>query len=275
MAETPVLFNTVVTPNPQELAFYQLVASTSMRPDLIPAIGTTYREWANTFSPPIRISEGWGDYVFTTTKEGPVIKSTSDRYMAFYFAKNKTQAERDTPFAEYPTNRNYSWPPVLEELVFIRNWVLPMTGANASGTVSVPRVFAHRKIIPAAVVNSRCMVQLFLSEVEWPATYFNNQQPIPTEVSWQFLGNQDNIGRCLHGDIVIPSEGGGQAIFGAGTQGTASISSTPNQIFPATTFLTWRPFVLDHTQEYVEATGQFLRQKIIIYPPPLPQSQQY
>jgi len=259
------LFQTVTTPNPTELAFYQLVADTSMRPDKIPAVETTYAQWVATFGPGIRKAEGWDTYVYTFTEDGPNIEGT--QYRAFYFGKARTQEERDTPFQEFVTNRNYAWPPVLEEIGFFRDYDVPINSPSYLPSVmaQAPRIYVRKKLVPAVVCDSRCKVQRFLSETPWPAAAFQHMQPIPTDVSWQFLSNSDGVPRCLHPDVTITSDlNGGNIVQGSGSPG-ATVAQSANQFFPATNMSDWAPFVLEDTQQPVK--GLWLREKVTIFPP--------
>lgn len=206
-----------------------------------------------------RVAE-FGEYVYTYCEQA----DAGHKYL--YFARARTDAERNTPFEMFYSTRQYAWPPVLEDLYFISS-TFPQSTATGADTISTAtRYFERRKYRPSVSVDSRIKVQQYLSEVPWPAQALIHPQPIPTEVRGSYLGGSVTFEKCLHPRIVLPElVPGAQIIFGAGAVNIARSGTPREQIFPATNFEDWRPFVIE--DQVQPQRGLWLREKVTIYPP--------
>lgn len=257
-------YNILSTPNPQELSFRVWVDSTKLRPEDIPADLQTFRTTAEARRHQ-HLVQYYGDYVFTYPEAG-------DGGMWLYYAKNKTDAEKNTPFETYSSRRDYHWPSVLEDLYIVGTTEFPQTVGTGSGNVSsTTRYFPRFRYRPSVSYNSRVKIEQFLSPTKWPDSTFAKVQPVPTNIDAYFVGLSINFERCLHGDIefteLVP---GAQVVFNAGMKNPPASRRTDKQFFPATNFTDWAPFVLDDRQQMTN--GVFLRERISIFPPPIPET---
>lgn len=206
-----------------------------------------------------RVSE-FADYVYTYCEQAEA------GYKHFYFARQRTDVERNTPFEEFFSTRQFSWPPVLEDLYFISSTFPQSTATSTDAVTTATRYFARRKYRPSISVDSRIKIQQYLSEVPWNPQALIHPQPIPTEVDGSYLGISVNFPKCLHPRVVLPElVPGAQLVFNAGAVNVARSGTPREQIFPATNFEDWKPFVIE--DQVQPQRGLWLREKITIYPP--------
>jgi hypothetical protein len=206
-----------------------------------------------------RVAE-FGDYVYTYCEQADA------GFKHLYFARVRTETERNTPFESFYSSRQYAWPPVLEDLYFISS-TFPQSTATGSDAISTAtRYFTRQKYRPSVSVDSRIKVQQYLSEVPWNPQVLLHPQPIPTEVDGSYLGLSVNFPKCLHPRIVLPElVPGAQIVFNAGAVNITRAGTPKGQVFPATNFEDWRPFVIEDVVQ--PQKGLWLREKVTIYPP--------
>lgn len=232
---------------------------------------TTYSQftWAVNHEKIITDTE-FADYVYLKTE-----KADAD-HLNFFFGKARTVAERNQPFASKLSTKFYPWPPVLEYLRFVKTDEFPQNTYNSTSatTVSAARFFQRRRLIPTPNASSVIRIDQYLSEIPWPSGALKHPQPIPTEINGQYLGMRVDLPKCLH-PLVVLNEMVPEAIL-VENQGTINVpqtSQTNRQIFPATNFLNWAPFVIEDDVE--EVNGLYLRRKITIHPPYRPEPQDF
>jgi hypothetical protein len=206
-----------------------------------------------------RVSE-FGDYVYTYYEQADA------NHKHFYFARTRTDTERNTPFETYYSTRQFAWPPVLEDLYFISSSFPQATATSTDDVTTATRYFKRQKYRPSVSVDSRIKVQLYLSETPWNPQGLLHPQPIPTEVDGSYLGLSVNFPKCLHPRIVLPElVPGAQIVFNAGAVDVTRDGTPKGQVFPATNFEDWRPFVIEDVVQ--PQRGLWLREKVTIYPP--------
>lgn len=257
----PVELNFLVetTPNPAEVSFKVKVDGNQLNPDSMPTIGLPYNKINSSITNP-RVNEcGFGDYVYiNATQEG------GDIWL--HFGKNKTTDEKNTPFRTSYSTRYYPWPPVLETLKLVSTTKFPQTVNTGSGTVTAPRFFPRYKFRPTPSVNSVIKIEQFLAPTPFDGQALIHPQPIPTEISGHYLGMSISFPRCLHPLVVLDEYvPGANVVEGQGTINVPTTGSTSRQVFPATNFLDWSPFILEDQCQPVG--GLYLRERITIYPP--------
>ena len=132
MASSNVKFETVQTPNPNEVMIRVWQDANQMVLNTLPTLGMPYTQTGLPVSP--RMTD-FKDYVYADMeKEG-------DRIW-FYFAKPKTTAQANTPFRTSYSTRQYPWPGVLYSLNLFQTTEFPQTVNVNNSTVSAPRYFA-------------------------------------------------------------------------------------------------------------------------------------
>lgn len=258
MASPNIKFEVLPTPNPAEVSFRVWQDANQMSPSSIPAIGQTYKASPIVGNKPKVTTDGFGDFVYSyMRKEGDDIW--------FYFAKAKTQAQRETPFRTFFSSRQYTWPAVLEDVYLVKSSI-PQYINTGAGVQTTPRYIPRYRYRPATPYNSPIMVQQYLAEVPYPQSLLIHDQPIPTDVNGSYLGVSVDFPRCLHDKIVFEElVPGAQIVYGVGMANPPLGRNPTRQIFPATNFLDWSAFVIEDRQEPVN--GLFLREKVTIYPP--------
>lgn len=256
MASQGINFLVEPTPNPAEVSFRVRQDANQLKLTNIPAIGQTYKSSKLGTMP--RVDE-FGDYVYTfMSSEGDTIW--------LHYGKAKTTVEKNTPFRTSYSTRYYPWPPVLEVLRLVKTTEFPQSVYNGTTTVTAPRYFPRYVYRPTPSVNSRIKIEQFLAPTPFDGQALIHSQPIPTEISGQYLGMSINFEKCLHPKVVFDENVPG-AIYvdGQGTTEVPLLSSNLRQVFPATNFTDWAPFILEDQVQPVN--GLFLRERITVYPP--------
>ena len=262
----PSWIETLPTRNPSEVSFRVPADAKMLNVSNIPADGTAFKD-TNIPGVARMTDDGFGDYVYCyMSKEGPT--------MWFYFCKNKTPTERNTPFRTFQTSRLWRWPTVLNALIFIPDSNFPTatpfpvnptpTTTGGSGLVFAPSMIQRMNITPEALALSLCVVEQFTSDVPWDANELTHLQPTEGTVSWDYPGTQGSI-TCLHDDIRLPSRGKAYTTVISGTTSADAAPFVPERIFPATNFPAWAPFVI--SDDVVEENGVWFRERVTIYPP--------
>lgn len=263
----------VPTPNPSEMSFAVIIPQDTIAqyPSLIPAIGDKFKTLGQQDG---SIVAGWipdaalaadsrfGLYVFATSfKEGTDV--------VLVYAKNKTPEERNTPFDSYQETQRIQWPAVLEWIQFGQETGFPLSqnfiGANDSGMVTAPRWLVRRGYRPSLNLETQVLIQKYLSEVPWPDWAMVSNEPQPTEVSWDLVGNHGNMGRCLHPDVEVPSNSNGYRVIStAGDISSGTPTYNTRQFFPRTNMIRWQPYSVVDVKK---VDGQYLR-IVATYTPP-------
>lgn len=265
MPAPKIPFQILDTPNPDEQAFYheldQEVLS-SLRADEWPTGEVTlYQDWK--FAIPERKAQ-WGDYLYVSKK------GTGNATMRFYWCKNKTAAEKNVPFRSYSEVKNHRWPPILLALAIQQDYTFPnvtnVVSGTDSGIVTAPRNYPKRVYIPEVNEGTR-----FFTEEFFAATKFDIPRhvvPTPTAVFVDVLDVSLSFPECLHPKIVVPNTRTGDVTLVAGVAADAG-GALNGQIFPATNFETWAPYILTDQQQELP-TGGWHRIRVRVYPPDLP-----
>lgn len=256
-------FNVLATPNPEEWAFAVVLAAIDLRPKMMVPLGTKYRK-ATKLMPLLdkqRVSEGWGDYVYT----GSSNDIAPPGHIALYFAKGKTAEEAAVPFRKYTMKfGNHYWHPILVDVVVVADTgrVIAMPGPNGTTRYEYPHVM--RKIYqPPVSEGTRFVMEEGTSPV--PMVIPRHRVPIPGNVSFDFGDVRGDFPECLHGDLEIGPQQTVFAIDNAAKESSSSYAAIAGQNFPATNVTTRRPYVLVHEQEY--RNGVWYWWKIRVYPP--------
>lgn len=259
MASPEIKLEVVPTPNPNEFSVRVWQDANQMKLTAAPTLGELY---SASDIPTLPRRQDFANYVYCySSKEGDDIW--------FYYAKPKTTTERNTPFRTVFSTRQYPWPPVLYNIDIWQTSDFPQTVYNGTTTLSAPRYFPKYRFKPTPTVSSLIKIEQYLSEVPYSQAELTHSQPIPTEINGNFLGLSINFPRCLHPKVVFDANiPGGTKVMGQGTVEANSNWNSNKQIFPATNFLDWAPFVIEDQVQPVN--GQFLREKITIFPPVQP-----
>lgn len=256
MSAQPIKFEVITTPDPNEFAVRVWQDARQVKLSATPILGQLYREADQ--SPYPRL-EDFGNYIYCdSSKEG------DDLW--FYYAKQKTTAQRNTPFRTSFATRQYPWPGVLYSIDIYKTNAFPNAVYDGRTTKTAPRYFAKYVYKPTPNVSSVVKIEEYLSDKPYAQAEITHVQPIPTDINGDFLGFSVNFPRSLHPKVVFDTNvPGAEKIFGQGTVDVDGNWNPNKQTFPATNFLDWAPFVIEDDVTLVN--GQYYRRKITIYPP--------
>ena len=259
----PLNWETLPTPNPNEIMFRVRGNSNQIAPSQIPTLEQRYRSCPLPGVLPRMDEFSLYQYVHME-REGP--------YLWFYYGKPKTDEEKNTPFRAYFSTRVYNWDAVLEDLYAVKSTTFPQS-VNINTTVeTTARIFARYRYRPEIEYNSKILIEQFLSPTPWKGSQLEHDQPVPTNIQGSYIGIDMTFVKCLHPlcefNELIPSP---QIVQGVGTQNVVGGRNIGKQTFPATNFTDHAPFYLSDEQMPVQGTGMWLRERVKIYPPPTPE----
>lgn len=206
---------------------------------------------------------GYGDYVYLRSEKGDA------DHVTLYFGKPKTVTQRNKPFNVWYDTRQYTWPAVLEDL-YVSNVIgFPQVINIGSKTETTDRLLPRYRYRPAVSHNSIIKVEQLLSDVAWPENDLIHAQPVPTDIDGYYVGLNISFQRCLHPTVIFPRLNAESIIYGVGVAPAPMGRNVNRQIFPATNFLDWAPFIIEDRQQ--PTNGLWLRERVTIYPPSPPE----
>jgi hypothetical protein len=270
------IFKIVPTPNPNEIGLAVIVEDTLLanNPQLYPTQAGTikYSEFAKNANGLVQLDQsyakGFGNFVFTYSERG---KWGSDRAndkptTIFYFAKAKTDAERNTPFKTWFTRKDWNFPAVLLGIMMLKDTRYQQS-FNVGGTVrNADRFFPKVFELPEYVGPCTFKIEQFLSEVPWNSNSFRSTAPQPDNVEFYILGQKFERHRVLHPELKInnPFPESTEVAFRTGFLPTFN-GENLQYIFPATKPAGRQPYI--QTDEQSPTNGQYLRERVTVYPP--------
>ncbi len=190
----------------------------------------------------------------------------------FYFFKNKTDEEINTPFNFKGGSAGYTWPEVLKKAVFDSDPNIPLTVthiANGSrGVAMLPRWFVRlwrRNERPGTWPTK---IFEFLSWKPWYQNVFDDLhfRPDPEPVEWDLAGHSHSL-NCLHEDTRVPIQSGAYPALVRGESSYIGSGTQQERICRATNMTDWGSFTVGHSQSEI-APGLFKRTQEVIQPPP-------
>lgn len=255
-------FDLLPTPNPEELSFRVKEHASDFKATQMPKKYTPYKKCSMLSVKPSPQIEGYGDYLYThVTREGDKLW--------FHFVKNKTPAQKNTPFNTFPSTQQYTWPAILLDTYIVES-SFPQATYNGSTVDTVDTLKDRYRYIPDTTYDSPVIIEQFYSPTPWTSTQLVHPQPVPTAINGDYIGLSIRFPRCLHPKIIFEENlPGAQILLGQGAQNTRVSRDPRRQVFPATNFEIWAPFVISDKVQLVG--GAYLREKVTIYPPPLPE----
>lgn len=239
-------FDLLDTPNPNESVAIVTCEVKNLRGAQMPVRNvTTYAQFeAGDRS---RVDE-YGSYIFVKkTKPGAGL-------LTFHFVKVRTPLERNTPFDSYEETEDVDWLAVCSWIDAVPNYGAPRSqnttdAAGKSATVIIPRWAVRRGYVHGQRLKTRVKVRLFLSEVPYPQSLTESDEPMGTEISWDLEGNNGTTGRCLHPEKTMPGQGSSYAVISnAGKPECASGPDNRSQYFPKTNHTRWQDFITNEVK---------------------------
>ena len=255
-------FNLVSTPDPEEFTIAVTVASDEVNKNLRLLngkleVGTPYKRLC--WSPAFKRVEEFGDYGYTYA-------TTGNATTTFFFARKHSAEEKNTPFKQWDSTQNYPWPSVLEDLYFVRDPNFSQASYDGTTTQTAPTILPRYVFRPGVTVDCRIQIKQFLSDTPWSSSTVTHPQPIPTAINGSYIGVSVDFPKCLHPRIIFPEFlQNPQIVLNAGVVNPTRTRAPEQQIFPATNFGDWRPFVISDTVQ--PTNGLYLREMVKIFPP--------
>lgn len=258
-------FQLIPTPNPLEFMVALTVPDRVINDNLkllpggaLLAEYTPYKQFTWAATKP-RVEE-FGNYRYVFSE-----KPAGD-FTRFYFAKPRTEEEKNTPFKTIKSTRQYVWPAVLLELYFVRS-TFSLSNYNGTTTQNAPRYLPRYRFVPTTSHDSIIVIEQFLSDTPWPESVLRHPQPLPTDIDGNYLGVSVNFPRCLHRRVVLPElVPGATVVLGAGMEGSDRNGTPREQVFPETNFSNWVEFYIEDVVQ--PQRGMYLRERVKIKPPP-------
>jgi len=258
------------TPDPHEVTLVTFVDRYNVALRDIPVVGSTFKLWTQAYGF-TELVAAHGNWTFAQMKT----QDAPGQMNAFYWVRPRTATERQTPFRTSTKFGNHRWPPILKELSFSLARDFPLVTQapkRAQAQDSMQTVFANRYLvrevyIPEVNEGSRFEIEEFTSDTPFDIP----QHPVPTttSVTYNYLNIRGGFPECLHKRIDI-----GNLISTVASYGNSTITDTYNelrgQVFPATNFTEWAPYVVSDEQEFVN--GVWYRRRIRVYPPAVPET---
>lgn len=251
------------TPDPHEVTLVTFVDRYNVALRDIPVVGSTFKLWtqASGFTELVAAHGNW-TFAQMKTQDAP------GQMNAFYWVRPRTAAERQTPFRTSSKFGNHRWPPILKQLQFIPARDFPITSQLSDGkTIYANRYLVREVYIPEVNEGSRFVTEEFISDTKFDIPQY--PVPTPTSISYHYLNLRGGFPECLHKKIDIKALISTTASYN-GSVTTANYNELQGQVFPATNFTEWAPYVLSDDQDLVG--GVWYRKRIRVYPPPMPKT---
>lgn len=212
-------------------------------------------------TPAIATQEAYGLYEY-------VDKKCVDSNVIFIYGPNKTEEEKQRPFRETTHKRNHPWPPMLLALALIPDYTFLRQGKGYDpvteeiSDVVAPTYYVREVYVPGVNEGTQMVKREFFSPTKYDIPH--TPVPVPTSVAYDINGVRGTFPECLHPEILIQSTRSGIAQVVAGVVSEVG-GALEGQLFPATNFKEWAPYIASDTQEQVEA-GWYRVQWIAIPP---------
>jgi hypothetical protein len=236
------------------------------------AAGTTLQDFMRSEGVPKddALSRGFGGYLLT--QPGP----KQDGYHTYYFAKPKTDAQKEVPFRSTPRTRDITWDNVLLDLHggTVTRKEFEESGASGANSVSNARMlieFQERyRLIPQITFPTAVLIEEFQSATPWDN--LEATRPVPLTVRYFYRGAQLSI-NALHEDVTIPADTEG---FEMDDEfGMEKARELPDgQFFPATVPTRWQLYTWSDDQEFKNGV-YYRRRERIVKLPPLPRAMRF
>lgn len=272
----PERWDLIDTPNPSLFGFVVRVPQDkiSLEPQLCPQEGDLFK----TLGLKNNVSMGWipDNALATDGRFGlyVYVQKSSDAKngnINFIYGPPRTEEQKNTPYRETTVKRNHPWPPMLLGLVLIPDYTFLRTGkgydpdTNEISEVVAPNYYVREVYVPGVNEGTKMVKREYFSPTKYDIP--QTPVPVPTSVSYDINGVRGSFPECLHPKIEIISTRSGIAQVVAGVVSSVG-GALEGQIFPATNFEEWAPYIATDTQELTEAG--WYRVQMIAIPPEMP-----
>lgn len=171
----------------------------------------------------------------------------------FYFARVRTEDERDTPFrAERWIKRMWSWPTVLLKL-WAEKGSVPITGVDSAGELqSTDSLLERVRYRKGDTYPTWFRMTEYLSESGFGDQGNRQIVPVTDSIHWSFDGFGGSFPECLHPGVTVPNNlTSGQVLFGFGTPEKGIGADIVRQDYPPTNMQDWEPYPIEDDRKVV------------------------
>lgn len=256
----PGSHQTISTPNPRERSLVVQVEDSIFvqYPDILPPEETLYKDCPKQL---FDHNPAWNDYKY--------VEQVGD--FGMLFVKTKTDRERNTPIKKKRITRRVDWDAVLEWIIFGKDSGFPLsqTTINNSGQQGI--VTADRWLVPRGYRSTNNLMSViditeYLSDVMWPEYLMESDEPQPTEVMWDLTGSHGSMGKCLHDDVIVPSQStsGYRVVTTSGNVQSANATGSRQWVFPKTNHKKRRDYEIIEVEH---VNGQYLKRVHLLHVP--------
>ena len=252
--------DTPATPHNREIAFVITVdGAVEWIPANMPKIGDIYSD--TPIQP--KVNEAlYGGYVCVDVNR-------SGSNWSFYFAKVKTQRERNTPFFIEKKIERYMWPPVLEWISWEENSAFPLSqstvdAAGNEALVTTPRWTVQYGLREGMALQTNVTVLHYLSDVAYHEDILISDEPQPCAINWDLPGNHGSTGPCLHGRWKVPTGSSDIKTVSAVEMQNPPAGNSHEIVFEATNHEEWQDITIVNLQR---VNGQYYRTDTIYHVP--------
>lgn len=168
------------------------------------------------------------------------------------FFKNRTN-QLNVAANSYLDERPLPWPDILK---WVQLFKITSTGK-----------YRHRySMIKGGMFITKVQVDEFVSNIDYPDQYFEDDRPQGMPVSWFYDGASADIPECLHPKMIFPGFTEVGTVFNI--DAVSAKQSSSSQVFEATSMVFWDNYI--ESFNVVKKTGLYYGTRLTAFPPELP-----
>jgi len=227
---------------------------------LVPGV-TTYKQWK--LRNPTQERE-YGDWVFSQSLNGP-----GPGEVAEFLWNEPLIAAEGEEFAEELidedwTSEEYSWPPILYDLLMILDRSQGVTtGLGIDLNAAVDRGLWRDGVSYPCDVR----IRRYASDKRPPRRKIKCEKPVPTQIRGDFYGQPVRLPACLHPTVELESINSDEAVVFDCTPSRSSMRTGNKMVFRATNHQSWVEHVFSNRA--IKRDGHWERTQMKVYPPPM------
>lgn len=171
----------------------------------------------------------------------------------FYFARVRTEEERNTPIREERwIKRMWHWPTVLLKL-WAEQGRIPISGVNGNGdTQSAESWLERTRYRKGNNYPTWFRITEYLAEGGFGDLGSQQIVPVTDSIHWAFDGFSGSFPECLHPGVTVPNDQStGNVLFGFGTPEKGIGGDLVRQDYPATPTQDWERYAIEDDRKVV------------------------
>lgn len=190
-------------------------------------------------------------------------------YTRCWFTRVIGATLESTPYRTTTEFDDHYWPPVLLGVKILEDRTFAMSTKGTDGTdVFAAQQYRREFYIPEVTEGTLFKYEYFVNDT--PFVIGQYATPQPGHVSYEYHGVEGTFPSCLHATLIFDPKQTAFVKYNAATSTTSIAAATlSGQVFPATNFEDWQPYVKKVKTDVVEEVLH-LAIKVTVYPPPQP-----